>query len=294
MAIQVETLLLPWITVKKLSTDMKLVKGNLTVEQLRCTVAEGDLDGSVKLIPRAKDVEIRLDTTMQHLKVGTLLRELAIKQVIDGPADLGLKAVARGHSVAALMAGLTGKIFVVMDTGRVNKTYLGILGSELGTSLLRLINPLKQESDVAQLNCLVAGFDITNGLATANALLLDSTQVNVVGSGTINLRAETLNLSLKPSPRGTTGTEGIGKIALGLSELAKTFKLGGTLARPALAIDQTQAVNTLGKAIGDSLLFGPEGIFSGLAGRGQPNDKKKQPVDKNSCDAAQKRAKRGF
>ncbi len=88
-----------------------------------------------------------------------------------------------------------------------------------------------------------------------------------------------------PSPKKGVGISGVGKLSLSLAELAKPFKLGGTLANPSLAIDTTQTVITLGKAVGGVTLFGPVGIAAALAGG--------RSGDKNPCFAAIEAARQG-
>jgi hypothetical protein len=67
--------------------------------------------------------------------------------------------------------------------------------------------------------------------------------------------------------------------------LTKSFKLGGTLAKPSLAIDTTQALVTAGKAVGGMALFGPAGILGALA---SPT-----PGDPNPCLTALEKVKAG-
>jgi hypothetical protein len=57
----------------------------------------------------------------------------------------------------------------------------------------------------------------------------------------------------------------VAQLTLGLNELAKPLKLGGSLTRPSLAIDPVQATLTIGKALGGFALFGPFGIITALA-----------------------------
>lgn len=97
--------------------------------------------------------------------------------------------------------------------------------------------------------------------------------------------AEFINLVDKPSPKEGAGASGIGKISLSLSELAKPLKLGGTLAKPSLAIDPTQAALTVGKTVGSVALFGPVGIAAALASSSKGNE--------NPCVAAIDAAKKG-
>jgi hypothetical protein len=172
-----------------------------------------------------------------------------------------------------------------MGKGRLNNKYLNLLGADMAESILRLINPSKKGEDFTPVNCLVNGFEIQNGLAVCRALVLDTQVMSVIGEGNVNLREERLNLSIHPTPKEGLGAGGVGKISLSLAELTKSFKLGGTLAKPSLAIDPAQALVTAGKAVGGVTLFGPAGILGALA---SPT-----PGDPNPCLTALEKAKKG-
>jgi hypothetical protein len=183
------------------------------------------------------------------------------------------------------MAGLDGHTSVIMSNGRINNKYVGLLGGDLSSSVFRLLNPAKEKADHTTINCLVSRFDIKKGIADSTALVFDTERMSVVGEGKINLKSEKLDLSLKPMPKEGVGSSGLGKISMSLGELAKPFKLGGTLAEPSLALDPAQAAITLGKAIGGTALFGPVGIAASLVSRGSG--------DENPCLAAIEAAKKG-
>jgi hypothetical protein len=93
-------------------------------------------------------------------------------------------------------------------------------------------------------------------------------------------------LSLKPSPKKGVGTGEGRKATLSLGELAKPFKLGGTLANPKLAIDTTQSAIMIGKAYGGIALFGPVGIAAALVSSPSGSDQ-------NPCLAAIEAAETG-
>ena len=67
------------------------------------------------------------------------------------------------------MAGLNGRTLLVMGKGRLQDKYLDILGTDLAQSILRLLNPFKKGEDFTQLNCLVNGFEVKQGLAVCTA-----------------------------------------------------------------------------------------------------------------------------
>jgi len=106
-----------------------------------------------------------------------------------------------------------------------------------------------------------------------------------VGDGTINLKTERLNLSLRPVPKEGIGASLIGKLGISAGELTRPFKLGGTLARPRLTIDPTRTAIALGATIGSITLFGPAAIAAALMG--------KTSDEETSCTAAISAAKKG-
>ena len=153
-----------------------------------------------------------------------------------------------------------------MKNGKVDSKYVDLLGGDLGSNIFGLLGLARQESQYMALHCFVSGFNIKDGLADTTALVIDTDRVSVVGDGQINLKNERLNIALNPSPKQGVGTSATGKITAGLGELAKAFRLTGTLAKPTLGIDTTQTAETVGKMVGGFVLMGPAGLATGLIG----------------------------
>jgi uncharacterized protein involved in outer membrane biogenesis len=284
-SIQAEHVLLPRLALNDLTADMTLVDGVLTVKPIKAVVGGGSLDGRMVLNSKGGAADLDVGLEVQQLDIGRMLSELDITDVIEGDIDAEIKLDGRGKSIAGLMAGLNGKTVVVMGNGRINNEYIDLLGADIRSDFFRLLNPLEEKKSYTELNCFVSRFDINDGLAESTALVLDTSGLSVIGDGRINLKTEALNLSLKPSPKKGLGTGDTGKITLSLGELVKPFKLGGTLAKPRLAIDPTQSAIALGKAYGGVALFGPVGIAAALASGGSG--------DENPCLAAIEAAKTG-
>jgi hypothetical protein len=214
-----------------------------------------------------------------------MLEEMGVNDFLEGNLDIKLDLKGRGNSIAGLMAGLNGKTMVVMGDGNINKKAIKLLGTDLSFGLLRLLNPFKKEEEYAKINCFVSGFDIKDGLAQNTALVMDTSQVIVVGYGNIDLKTEKIDLSLKPSPKKGVGVKGLAKFSLSFGEFSKSFKFQGTLSKPSMAHDPTGSIVTLGKVIGGVALFGPFGIAAALADG--------KFGDQNSCLAAIEAAKKG-
>jgi hypothetical protein len=243
----------------------------------------GNVNGTFTLRTQEREPSFLCNLKIGQLEVASLLKDLETKEVLEGRLDGEIELSGKGKSIAEWMAGLNGRTVLVMGKGRLQDKYLDILGADLARSILRLISPFKKGEDFTQLNCLVNGFEVKQGLAVCTALVLDTPQMSLAGAGDIDLKTEKLNLSIHPSPKEGVGV-GAEKVSLSLGELTKPFKLGGTLAHPSLVIDTTQALTTVGKAIGGVALLGPAGILTALASAG--------PGDANACLTAIESAKK--
>jgi hypothetical protein len=279
-------LLTPRLALHDLTIHLVLQDGHLTVQPLQARMGDGSLNGSARLQPAGKAVQVALALHLHQVDVGRVARELQVRDMLDGKLDVTVDVQGRGDSVAALMAGLNGKTALVMGKGALDNKYIELLGADLGTSVFRLVNPLRHEQPGTEINCLVSRFNIQDGIARSTDLVFDTPNMTVVGDGQINLRTEALDFSLKPAPKEGAGFSGLGKVGLSLSELTRPLKLGGTLAHPSLVVDATQAALTVGKSLGGTLLFGPVGIVAALvSGQGAG--------DENPCVHALAAAKTG-
>jgi hypothetical protein len=259
-----QLLLAPWF-LNDTTARMVLEDGHLTVNPLKIGVNGGTLDGHFDFHFQGKAAQVATALRLDHYKLGSVLKKLGISDSLNGNVDMKLDLQSRGNSIAELMSGLNGKTMVVMGEGRINQNVVELLGTDLSAGLLQLLNPLKKEEKYTKINCFAGGFDIKDGLAQSNALVLDTNQVRVFGYGKIDLKTEEIDLALKPIPQKGVGINGLGKLSLSLGELTKTLKLKGTLSKPSLSIDTTGSIITLGKAIGGVALFGPFGVAAVLA-----------------------------
>jgi len=149
------------------------------------------------------------------------------------------------------MGVLNGFSRVIVSEGKISNEFIDKLGGDFSKGIFRLLNPTKDRKEYTPIKCMVTRFDIRNGIADATAFVFNSGVMSVEGEGDINLKTERLNLSLAPSTKG-----GVAGYSLNIGELTQPFKLGGTLAKPSLALDKQKAALSIGKAIGKDGLKG--------------------------------------
>jgi uncharacterized protein involved in outer membrane biogenesis len=235
LALQIGTLLTDDLQLNNVATNLQLKDGRLTLQPFRTGLAGGTVEGDISL-----DASGRIPAATVHLNA----RQVALDQLLKpapihgSKGDLQVDLKGQGASVRALMGSLTGETILRIGEGRIQNQAAHWASGDLLFQLLAALNPLAKREDSTALSCAVARFTILDGLATTDKGLAARTdKVDVVGSGTIDLRSEKLDLGIRPIPR-----QGVG---LSLSSpFAGLTRVRGTLAHPAIGIDAEGTLRT--------------------------------------------------
>jgi uncharacterized protein involved in outer membrane biogenesis len=304
VGLRIKQCLLTRTAMRNLRLNLSLKNGRLTLKPIAATIGSGKLRANVAIREVKKKLVGTATLRIDNMDAGRMLKELDISDAFKGKFDVRVDLSGRGRSVADIMTGLNGYVSVIMGRGSFNNRLVRELGGDLSAGFYQLLSVGGKQGKLTKISCFVTRFDIVDGFADARVLVLNTTAVRVVGKGTVNLKTEKLDISLKPIPQIGLGTDVIGKISLSLGNLAKSFKLGGTLADPELAIDPKHAAITIGKAIGGFALFGPFGLAALLVDgdSGKKNlcttavaiakQKKSLPLKKRPANSKKKRKKK--
>jgi uncharacterized protein involved in outer membrane biogenesis len=212
---------------------IQLKDGRLTVVPFRFTMAGGVFEGTGHLDSGGKTPSLAVQINGRQFELGKLQDNGPIS---GGKSDLKVDLKGSGQSLRALMASLTGETVVSVGEGRLQNKAIDWAAGDLLFQVLGAINPFAKSEDTTKMECAVVRFLLRDGLATTNnGIAMRTNNVDVIGSGTVDLRTERLDLGIKPKARGGVG--------LSLSTpLAGLIRVNGTLARPSMGID---AVGTL-------------------------------------------------
>jgi uncharacterized protein involved in outer membrane biogenesis len=285
--------LLPNFALDDVQVDILLKNGNLQLKPFRFMVGGGKADVQFDLRSQDKPPRLAVAKVIDQLDLGPMLDELGYPRNIEGRLNTDVALTGQGGSMAELMAGLNGNIYITMSDGRAASEYLNLLQKYLGSDILQVLNPFQNKAKYEQINCFVNNIEIEDGLADVR-VLLDTQQTSILAAGDVNLKTEKLNMGIKPTPKKGHGIKGVGTFSFSLKELSQPFRLGGTLAKPSLVVDPSRTAFTLGKFAG-ALALGPVGIAAFFAdvsiGKKDPCQialqaikNKKQAVDEKKAD----------
>ena len=245
------------IALDQFKLDVSLKNGHLIVKPLTTDIGGGTFSSTLDLLTKKNQATVTAKITVKKIDIGEMLKKLGIARDLDGVIDTDINLRSQGESVAALMAGLNGDVVVFLSEGEMPVRYLDLVGADLTTSLLKIVNPLEKKIEKAQINCAVIDFNIKDGLANSDVIMIDDPDKTLLSTGTVNLKTEALDFGIQTKPKEGLGTKKTGKVSVSLSAIFKPFKLGGTLANPSLGISPERAAETIGSA-----LFVPGGLAS--------------------------------
>lgn len=249
--------------------DVDLVDGHLTVKPLTFAFAGSRLNSELDLNTGEEVAQLASKVQVNGFK---LSKVAALSDTISGGnTDVYVQIKGDGSSVRELMAGLDGKAIVKVAESQIADGTLDILGADFFAELAGMLNPFSKEEKGTQLACAVVNFNINNGIATAKkGIAIQTGKLNIVGDGTVNLRNEEIDISIKPEPR--TG------IGVNISQLASLVKVGGTLANPGAEVDAGAVLTTGVTGAAAVATGGISVVAKGLIDR--------TTADQNPCETA--------
>jgi AsmA family protein len=178
--------------------------------------------------------------------IGGFLKETGATDLIDVAGHIGLDLSASGASLAEIASNLDGKIDVATGRGNIHSSAFEWIAKDLIWALI----PKGGESGVADLTCFIGEIDFNKGVGNVAALALVTSEMRTSGSGTINLRDETIKMRLNPRPNDP-----------GLLSLATPVNVSGSLTSPSVLPDTGALLGDLAVAVGAGALTGGIGAL---------------------------------
>ena len=212
---------------EKLDTHLVLRDSVLTLDPLDFGLAGGELKGVVTLDGRSNPIQARARVSARRIQLAKLLPAVENSPANVGQIDGDFELAGRGASVGRMLATADGRASLVVGRGQISK----LLMETAGLHLFEMLQLKLGGDKPVELRCAVADFGVQRGVMTANALLLDTDVSTVLGSGSIDLGTERLDLTLVPKTRSTSPVA-----------LRSPFHVTGTLAQPVVGIDKGRLV----------------------------------------------------
>jgi len=207
-----------------IAAELHLDDGRLSLKPFHTGLAGGDVDGEASLDATGKVPAAALNLAARQVELGKLTDR---KTISGGKSDLKVNLKGRGESVRALMATINGETTLSVGEGKIQNKAMNWAVGDLFSQVMSALNPLAKSEDTTSMSCAAVRFTIHEGIATADkGIAMRTDKIDVVGSGTVDLRSETLDLGIHPRAR-----QGVGLSLAGMT------RLRGTFSDPSIGID---------------------------------------------------------
>jgi uncharacterized protein involved in outer membrane biogenesis len=156
------------------------------------------------------------------VKLAEVMPKLKVSQASVGEIDGRVRLVARGNSVADMLATANGDTALVMGEGEVSDLIMRLANLDVAHSLAVLMRGDRK----IPLRCAVADLAFENGVMRPRTFVFDSQHTTLVGQGSVNFANEAMDLKLVAKPKD-----------LSLLSLRGPIDVGGTFAKPRVLPD---------------------------------------------------------
>ncbi|MGQ0651861.1 MAG: AsmA family protein [Betaproteobacteria bacterium] len=181
----------------KLSTRIVMKDKVLTLDPLEFGVAGGRIVGPVKLDGQKEPIQADVRMRVQNLELAKLMPTLKAGQNSIGAVSGLAELTGHGWSVGEMLGSANGKIGVFVDEGEISRFLMELVAIDVwGIAKTKL----KGDEPIG-IRCAIVDLNVEKGLARTNAFVFDTSIVNVDGSGSVNLKTEEMDFTLRPTPK---------------------------------------------------------------------------------------------
>ncbi|MDP1627842.1 AsmA family protein [Parvibaculum sp.] len=228
-----------------LVTTLRIENGKVTLKPLDLGVGQGKIASNVVLDAREDPMHVTADVDFHRVDLRRLMEATG---VFEGTGTIGGRAVleTRGNSIATMLGAGDGELKLFMAGGDMSALLVDLAGLDLGNSILSLLGL----PDRTGIRCMVSDFALEKGVLRTRTLYVDTEKANIVGTGTVNLKDETIDYRIVTEPKqpsigsvaapidieGRLKDPGIGPDAEALAARAGTAAVLGALLTPLAAL----------------------------------------------------------
>ena len=186
-----------WLPVDKLAARLTLRDRVIEIAPLRFGVADGHVDSTIRLDGRKDPLAVRVTTRFRDLRLDRLMPDTRGGRNSVGAVYGNAELAAQGASVKAMTRTLDGHVHLTLGPGRVSE----LVFEALGLDAAEVAKIFATGDDTVRTRCMIANLGIRQGVATSDALVFATADANVMGTGTVDIGNERLDLTLYTAPK---------------------------------------------------------------------------------------------
>lgn len=227
------------LPLEDLTAHLRLQDSVLTLEPLNFGLAGGQLNSKVTLNGQQLPIQAHAQVRARKVQLAQLFPTLDLGKTSIGQINGEFDLKGSGNSVGRMVGNANGKLSLVVSNGQISRLTM----EKAGLHLWEILSLKLTGDKPVKLRCAVADFDVKQGTAHASALVVDTEVSTLFGTGTIDMKTETLDLVLDNRTKTTSPLA-----------LRSPIYVRGSFAQPRAEVDKGRVLTRAAGAIGLGLI----------------------------------------
>ncbi len=211
------------LPLEDLNVHLTLRDSVLTLDPLNFGLAGGQLQTRITLDGRATPIQATAQVRARKVLLAKLFPTVDLSHTSIGQINGEFDLAGSGNSVGSMLASANGKLGLVVAGGQISK----LMMEKAGLHLWEILSLNLTGDKLVKLRCAVADFNVKAGVMQTDALVFDTQITTLLGSGSIDLAHEKLDLTLTPKTKATSPVA-----------LRSPIYIRGSFAQPQVSIDK--------------------------------------------------------
>lgn len=186
------------LDVRNIEAHLKLDGGKLIFEPLAFGLARGQVRLRLNFDTSPQPPTLAAGVDVSGIDLNALLSMIGVDSKSAGLVRGKVDIETRGRSQHELAANAAGGGILVMEGGRIENLLLEAIALDLQEAIGQWASG---DKSMARINCLAMPMPIRNGQLIADPWLFDTSDALVEIRGVVDLRSETVDVTLKPYPK---------------------------------------------------------------------------------------------
>jgi hypothetical protein len=227
----------------KVHFHLSLDNGKIALDPLTFALPQGEFSGTVTIDAQGSTPQTSLDMKLSNVELAQFKPKSGKDPPFEGQLLGRIKMHGSGTSAHKTAADASGDITLVIPKGEMREALAELTGIDVSRGLGLILTKNEHQTEV---RCGVANFKANDGDLKATALVIDTTNVLITGQGQIDLKNETLDLSLRGQPKKVR-----------ILRLRTPIMVRGTLLQPKIGVQPGKLAAQAGGALALGTLLTP-------------------------------------
>lgn len=216
----------------------------LKINPVKFGTANGDINAVVTINAQNEPVQIDSDFEFKKLALSRLFGKVPVGEAKLNQGYIGgtAKLKGTGKSLRQMLSTSNGAIGIGMEGGQLSNLLVELIGLDVAQALGFIISG----DEPVPVRCIIGDFDVSHGVMTSKTLVIDTTDSNIQGKGTINLANEKMDITLQAHPKDKS-----------ILSLKSPIEISGTLKKPNVGIGAENILVRGGLAAAASVVLTP-------------------------------------